>query len=77
MIKRGPGLPPSVILRTGQHIEAHELCEALRCSRAVLWHWRKAFGFPKCSVKKGRSALTDRQAVASWLYSHGVKIVYI
>lgn len=66
-MKRGPTLPPCVTLRAGQFMEAHELCEALRCSRASLAHWRKTFGAPQF-LKKGRSALVETASVAAWLY---------
>jgi hypothetical protein len=76
MIKRGPGLPSYVALPTAAQTDAAALCEALRASRATLYFWRQAHGFPK-SVRFKNASLTDTAAVASWLYAHNVTVHWI
>jgi hypothetical protein len=75
-IKRGPGLPSLAALKTAPQTDAAALCEALRCSRATLYFWRQTYNFPK-AVRNGNASLTDTQAVAAWLFTQNVSVLWI
>lgn len=69
-------LPKTIVLPTGETIEAGELQSSLAVSRAVIHLWRKRHGFPR-SMRVGRNFTVRTQELAVWLNENGAAIKWI
>lgn len=70
----GPQLRRRVVTLPPDHaIGAAHLQHALGASRALLWRWRRVFGFP-AGFRDGREVFTLTDHVEHWLTDHGVEV---